>query len=121
MKKFQRMTALLLALGTVLALAACGGKTEQPATDAPAAGGDDTVYTITMGGTVPDDHPISQGQYQFEKIAEELSFLSDIPREITVRTAFTPCTWIKTRGTGRKTVTEYSSRFRQCRTRKRDI
>lgn len=73
MKKFQRMTALLLALGTVLALAACGGKTEQPATDAPAAGGDDTVYTITMGGTVPDDHPISQGQYQFEKIAEELS------------------------------------------------
>ena len=79
MKHFKRLAALTLALVMALSLAACGGgggdaKTPDaaPGGDAP-KGGDDTVYTMTIGGTVPDEHPISQGLFEFEKVAEELS------------------------------------------------
>lgn len=83
MKRMRNIIALALALIMVLSLAACGGKTDSSApsgsqsggasTAAPAEGGDDTVYNITIGGTVPDDHPISQGLFKFKEVAEELS------------------------------------------------
>lgn len=85
MKRMRNIIALALALIMVLSLAACGGKTggdsSAPSgsqsggasTAAPAASGDDTVYNITIGGTVPDDHPISQGLFKFKEVAEELS------------------------------------------------
>ena len=85
MKRMRNIIALALALIMVLSLAACGGKTggDSPAssgsqtggasTAAPSANGDDTVYNITIGGTVPDEHPISQGLFKFKEVAEELS------------------------------------------------
>lgn len=77
MKKVRRLAALILALTMALTLAACGGdggaKTPEANPPAGETGGDDTVYTMTVGGTVPDEHPISQGLFEFEKVAEELS------------------------------------------------
>ena len=85
MKRMRNIIALALALIMVLSLAACGGKTggDSPAssgsqtggasTAAPSANGDDTVYNITIGGTVPAEHPISQGLFKFKEVAEELS------------------------------------------------
>lgn len=77
MKKFRRLAALTLALAMVFTLAACGGgNATTPGGDSSgdsSGGSDDTVYTITAGGTVPDEHPISQGMFKFEEVAEELS------------------------------------------------
>lgn len=84
MKRIRNISALVLALVMILTLAACGGNTGGNSGDtgaqsggssaaAPAQSGDDTVYNITIGGTVPDDHPISQGLFKFKEVAEELS------------------------------------------------
>lgn len=86
MKRIRNISALVLALVMILTLAACGGNTggsnsgdtgaqsgSSSAAPAPAQSGDDTVYNITIGGTVPDDHPISQGLFKFKEVAEELS------------------------------------------------
>ena len=85
MKRIRNISALVLALVMILTLAACGGNTGGGSSggtgsqsggssaSAPAKSGDDTVYNITIGGTVPDDHPISQGLFKFKEVAEELS------------------------------------------------
>lgn len=85
MKRIRNISALVLALVMILTLAACGGSTGSSnsgdtgaqsggsSAAAPAQSGDDTVYNITIGGTVPDDHPISQGLFKFKEVAEELS------------------------------------------------
>lgn len=67
MKHIRKFAALVLALAMGMSLVACGEKGGE------ASGGDDTVYTITAGGTVPEEHPISQGMMEFERVAEELS------------------------------------------------
>ncbi len=66
MKKIRSIITILLILAMSLSLVACGG-------DDSGAGGDGETYTIIMGGTVPDDHPISQAQFEFERVAEEMS------------------------------------------------
>ena len=85
MKRIRNISALVLALVMILTLAACGGQTGGDSSGnggsqaggssstAPAESGDDTVYSITVGGTVPDEHPISQGLFKFKEVAEELS------------------------------------------------
>lgn len=76
MKTVKRLTALILALVMILALAACGSS----GTPAGSSGGsssapvsDGKIYKITIGGTVPDEHPISQGLFKFKEVAEDLS------------------------------------------------
>ena len=85
MKRIRNISALVLALVMILTLAACGGQTGGSSSGnvdsqsggssstAPAESGDDTIYSITIGGTVPDEHPISQGLFKFKEVAEELS------------------------------------------------
>jgi len=75
MKQLSRLLSLTLAAVIILGLTACGGNgTQQPSGSGSGAPANDSkVYTITLAGTVPDDHPISQAMYKFEQLAEELS------------------------------------------------
>lgn len=75
MKTVKRLAALILASIMVLALAACGSSASSSGSSggSSSASGDGKVYKITVGGTVPDEHPISQGLFKFKEVAEELS------------------------------------------------
>lgn len=66
----KKVFALLLATVMVLSLAACGAKTEGPATDTPIAetpAADDTVYTLLMGSTLADDSPVGKAVLEYFK------------------------------------------------------
>lgn len=76
MKATKKFTSLVLALAMVVSLAACGSGGSASAGSATNGSGgtaEGTIYKITIGGTVPDDHPISQGLFKFKEVAEELS------------------------------------------------
>ena len=76
MNKVKKFISLALAATMVMALAACGGggsASSTPSGGASGSGADKTVYKITVGGTVPDEHPISQGMFKFKEVAEQLS------------------------------------------------
>lgn len=79
MKKIRRLAALLLAMMMVFTLVSCSGNSGS-ASSAPSSGAPETstpasteTYKIIVGGTVPDEHPISQALFKFKEVAESLS------------------------------------------------
>lgn len=77
MRNIKRKISLLLVLAMVIStagiFAACGGdKAPQGSAAAPGAS-EYASMTIKMGGTVPDEHPITRAQYLFEEIVERES------------------------------------------------
>ena len=81
MKKnvLKRTFSLLLVAVMTLSLAACGGKTDEPApedSDAPVQSTektDDKVYTLQMSSTVNEDHLVTKTDRYFIERVEELS------------------------------------------------
>ena len=77
MKKNNLLTIMALAL-TVVIFAACaapappagGGQPAGGGAAAPAAGPE---FTIRFAGSVPDDHPITQGHFKFQELVEYYS------------------------------------------------
>jgi tripartite ATP-independent transporter DctP family solute receptor len=59
----KKLIALLLALAMVFTMAACGGGEE-------AGESEYASMTIKIGGTVPEEHPLTMGLYKFKEIVE---------------------------------------------------
>ncbi len=78
MKNFKKRISLLLALTMILSmstfLTACGGN-EAPSSSqgTESTSSEYAKMTIKIGGTVPDEHPITKAQYLFEEIVEKES------------------------------------------------
>ena len=71
----RKLLALVLALSTVLPLAACGGSPSGSETDDQGGGSgtDDTVYNWITSCNVREDDPIAQSVIYFADILEEKS------------------------------------------------
>ena len=75
MKKFRRILGMTLVLTMLLVLCACGD-TDTATTQTKGSldnTGDGAVLTLKLGGTVAEDHPITQAEYKFAELVEELS------------------------------------------------
>lgn len=86
MKKLKKLVAFSLCLAMALTMAACGSKSNAPASSSPASsnaasGGDQTVYKITYANTVADSNP--QAIYA-KYMAERMKELSNGRLEMTV-------------------------------------
>lgn len=81
MKKWKKISALLLSTTMLCGLTACSGGTTGVSTSNATTSGEkssdasksDEVITIKFAGTVPDDHPITMAQYKFKEELERLS------------------------------------------------
>lgn len=65
----KKLVALFLVFAMIFSMAACGGDGGEQQT-----GDGESGYpsmTIKVGGTVPDEHPLSMGLYEFERLVEE--------------------------------------------------
>ncbi|WP_312634602.1 TRAP transporter substrate-binding protein [Oscillibacter sp.] len=68
--KMKKLSALLMALLSVSTLlAGCGGSSQS--SQGSQAGGE--TYKIQLAGSVAEEHPITQGLYKFEELAEKYS------------------------------------------------
>lgn len=63
---------LVVVLMFSLCLTGCGSSDDEGGSDGDQAATGETI-TIKFAGTVSEDHPITQGEYKFEEILEEIS------------------------------------------------
>ena len=74
MKKFIALALTLCTAATMLS--ACGGSKDNTAPSGDGSGSDAAPaesYTIQLAGSVSEEHPITQGLYKFEELAEQYS------------------------------------------------